>query len=121
MWNPCVYRRSDAFLTTGALGTYAGSTLLGASSYPYDDDGFAIETIGSVSAGGQGDGFTHDGSVAKAIVDKGLERLKGLKSAIPAVQGPLGICIMTADFWGLKSAGGTATAYELLAEVHAPV
>ena len=29
----------------------------------------------------------------------------------------LGICIMTADFWGLKSAGGTATAYHLLAQV----
>ena len=30
---------------------------------------------------------------------------------------PLGVCIMTADFWGLKSAGGTATAYHLLAQV----
>lgn len=27
------------------------------------------------------------------------------------------VCIMTADFWGLKSAGGTATAYHLLAAV----
>ena len=30
---------------------------------------------------------------------------------------PLGTCIMTADFWGLRSAGGTATAYHLLAQV----
>jgi hypothetical protein len=30
---------------------------------------------------------------------------------------PLGVCIMTADFWGLPSAGGTATAYHLLAQV----
>ena len=30
---------------------------------------------------------------------------------------PLGVCIMTADFWGLSSAGGTATAYHLLAHV----
>jgi len=30
---------------------------------------------------------------------------------------PLGVCIMTADFWGLRSAGGTATAYHLLAQV----
>ncbi|KAK9907269.1 hypothetical protein WJX75_000339 [Coccomyxa subellipsoidea] len=29
---------------------------------------------------------------------------------------PLGVCIMTADFWGLKTAGGTATAYHLLAQ-----
>ena len=27
----------------------------------------------------------------------------------------LNVCILTADFWGLKSAGGTATAYHLLA------
>jgi hypothetical protein len=32
---------------------------------------------------------------------------------------PLGVCIMTADFWGLRSAGGTATAYHLLAQVPA--
>ena len=32
---------------------------------------------------------------------------------------PLGVCIMTADFWGLSSAGGTATAYHLLAHVRA--
>lgn len=30
---------------------------------------------------------------------------------------PLGVCIMTADYWGLKTAGGTATAYHLLAQV----
>ena len=30
---------------------------------------------------------------------------------------PLGVCIMTADFWGAPTAGGTATAYHLLAEV----
>ena len=29
----------------------------------------------------------------------------------------LKVCILTADFWGLKSAGGTATAYHLLAAV----
>ena len=29
----------------------------------------------------------------------------------------LKICILTADFWGLKTAGGTATAYHLLAGV----
>ena len=29
----------------------------------------------------------------------------------------LKICIMSADFWGLKTAGGTATAYHLLAAV----
>ena len=30
---------------------------------------------------------------------------------------PLGVCIMTSDFWGLHAAGGTATAYHLLAYV----
>ena len=29
----------------------------------------------------------------------------------------LNACIMSADFWGLKTAGGTATAYHLLAAV----
>ena len=29
----------------------------------------------------------------------------------------LKVCVFTADFWGLKSAGGTATAYHLLAEL----
>lgn len=29
---------------------------------------------------------------------------------------PLGVCIMTADFWGTPTAGGTATAYHLLAQ-----
>jgi len=29
---------------------------------------------------------------------------------------PLGVRILTADFWGLKAAGGTATAYHLLAQ-----
>jgi len=29
----------------------------------------------------------------------------------------LGVCIMTADFWGSPTAGGTATAYHLLAQV----
>lgn len=33
----------------------------------------------------------------------------------------LNVCIFTADFWGLKSAGGTATAYHLLAAVLAKV
>ena len=31
--------------------------------------------------------------------------------------GQLKVCIFSADFWGLKSAGGTATAYHLLAAV----
>ena len=30
---------------------------------------------------------------------------------------PLGVCIFTADFWGSPTAGGTATAYHLLAQV----
>ena len=30
---------------------------------------------------------------------------------------PLGVCVMTSDFWGLHAAGGTATAYHLLAYV----
>ena len=30
---------------------------------------------------------------------------------------PLGVCILTSDFWGTPSAGGTATAYHLLAHV----
>ena len=34
-----------------------------------------------------------------------------------AEQGILNVCILTADFWGLKAAGGTATAYHLLAAV----
>ena len=29
--------------------------------------------------------------------------------------GRLKVCIATADFWGLKAAGGTATAYHLMA------
>lgn len=29
--------------------------------------------------------------------------------------GALKVCIATADFWGLKAAGGTATAYHLMA------
>lgn len=34
------------------------------------------------------------------------------------LQGPqLKVCILTADFWGMKAAGGTATAYHLLAGV----
>lgn len=33
---------------------------------------------------------------------------------------PLGVCIMTADFWGGATAGGTATAYHLLAQVSFP-
>lgn len=32
-------------------------------------------------------------------------------------QNVLNICIMSADFWGSKAAGGTATAYHLLAAV----
>ena len=32
---------------------------------------------------------------------------------------PMGVCIISADFWGLSTAGGTATAYHLLAQVPA--
>ena len=41
------------------------------------------------------------------------------KEAQPKQANPeaLKVCILTADFWGLKSAGGTATAYHLLAAV----
>lgn len=43
---------------------------------------------------------------------------KKRESALVAGQsGKLRVCILTADFWGLKSAGGTATAYHLLAAV----
>ena len=41
-----------------------------------------------------------DEAKAQAVVPKG---------------GPLKVCIATADFWGLKAAGGTATAYHLMA------
>ena len=34
-----------------------------------------------------------------------------------AAQGILNVCILTADFLGLKACGGTATAYHLLAAV----
>ena len=36
-------------------------------------------------------------------------------TAISSGTGKLKVCILTADFWGLKAAGGTATAYHLLA------
>ena len=41
------------------------------------------------------------------------------KAGVPLYQpgDPLGVCIMTADFWGSPTAGGTATAYHLLARV----
>lgn len=42
-------------------------------------------------------------------------REKGMTLRPPGA--PLGVCIMSADFWGLKTAGGTATAYHLLAQV----
>ncbi|KAK9813475.1 hypothetical protein WJX73_001034 [Symbiochloris irregularis] len=35
----------------------------------------------------------------------------------PTAANPYKVCIMTADFWGLKNAGGTATAYHLMASV----
>ena len=48
-----------------------------------------------------------------------VPKILGDKEAIKKVpkSDALRVCIMTADFWGLKSAGGTATAYHLLAAV----
>ena len=40
-----------------------------------------------------------------------------VKPLTASTNGKLNICILSADFWGLKSAGGTATAYHLLAAV----
>ena len=58
-------------------------------------------------------------SVSKAVqkADKAsLADFLGGRSTSSAASS-LKVCIMTADFWGLKSAGGTATAYHLLAEL----
>jgi len=41
----------------------------------------------------------------------------GANQEVVADPTALKVCIMTADFWGLKSAGGTATVYHLLAAV----
>ena len=57
----------------------------------------------------QGMGEDQGDEAAAWLAERGLAlRERGAK---------LGVCIMTADFWGLKSAGGTATAYHLLAQV----
>ena len=56
-------------------------------------------------------------AIPKRVRDTGARvwRERGFAAHQPGVR--LGVCIMTADFWGIKSAGGTATAYHLLAEV----
>ena len=54
-------------------------------------------------------------AVVSAEVQEAAEA--GAKQVAVADPKALKVCIMTADFWGLKSAGGTATAYHLLAAV----
>lgn len=49
------------------------------------------------------------------IAAERLERLGNTNSSVLAPHRALKVCILTADFWGLKSAGGTATAFHLLA------
>ncbi|KAK9821580.1 hypothetical protein WJX81_008053 [Elliptochloris bilobata] len=51
-----------------------------------------------------------------AAHDEGQQWLAERGLALRPRGAPLGVCILTADFWGLKSAGGTATAYHLLAQ-----
>ena len=48
--------------------------------------------------------------------DDGLSKI-AKKQASGGSQSTLNVCIVTADFWGLAAAGGTATAYHLLAAV----
>lgn len=45
------------------------------------------------------------------------------KAGVPMYQpgDRLGVCIMTADFWGSPTAGGTATAYHLLAQARSHI
>jgi hypothetical protein len=45
----------------------------------------------------------------------GAGKRRGSSTASGSGAGRLKVCILTADFWGLKAAGGTATAYHLLA------
>lgn len=45
----------------------------------------------------------------------GAGKRRGSTHASGSSAGKLKVCILTADFWGLKAAGGTATAYHLLA------
>lgn len=52
-----------------------------------------------------------------ALREEGQRWLAERGLALRPSGAPLGVCILTADFWGLKSAGGTATAYHLLAQV----
>ena len=56
-------------------------------------------------------------SLPKALRDEARTWLEARGLALRQRGAPLGVCIMTADFWGLPSAGGTATAYHLLAQV----
>ena len=50
------------------------------------------------------------GLTVAAQVNEGAADKAATKAA-----GKLRVCIATADFWGLKAAGGTATAYHLMA------
>ena len=56
-------------------------------------------------------------ALPRALRDEAAAWLAARGLALRARGAPLGVCIMTADFWGLPSAGGTATAYHLLAQV----
>lgn len=49
--------------------------------------------------------------------EESLEAVEADSSNVIAGKDLLNVCILTADFWGLKTAGGTATAYHLLAAV----
>lgn len=55
-----------------------------------------------------------------AAGDEGQRWLAERGLALRPRGAPLGVCILTADFWGLKNAGGTATAYHLLAQACSP-
>ena len=52
-----------------------------------------------------------------AVVSAEVQEATKAQQDVVANPKALKVCIMTADFWGLKSAGGTATAYHLLAAV----
>ena len=62
----------------------------------------------------------YDGPAAWLVGE--AEEIHAVKSDIRDEEGnliplerPLRVCLLTADFWGRKGAGGTATAYSLLA------
>lgn len=122
-------RRKEPYLATGGLGTDAGSTLLGATSLSFDGGGLFdggdddVSQSSDVHVDGVG-GSMHSGPMG-VMGREGMVRFKELTkeltkemtSTIQSQPGPMGICIVTFDFWGKKSAGGTATAYALLAQV----